>query len=68
MLRHIHKTHFFSVLGTPHNNKKGLLLIFKHSFLILYAYARTSKRERMSVKLPYNTIFLDFFKNKSKFR
>ena len=54
MLRHIDKTHFFSVLGTPNKNKKGVLLIFKHSFLILYAYARTNKREQMHVKLPYN--------------
>ena len=43
-----------SVLGIPNNNKKGQLLIFKHRFFISYAYARTSKRERMHVRLPYN--------------
>ena len=43
-----------SVLGTPNNNKRGQLPIFKQSFFISYAYARTSKHERMHVKLLYN--------------
>ena len=58
MLRHIHQSPFFCVLGTPNNNKKGQLLIFKHNFFISYAYARTSKRERIHVKLPYNHFLL----------
>ena len=38
-----------------------MLLIFKYSFLILYAYARTNKREQMHIKLPYNHYLLLVF-------